>query len=122
MGDVKLAGVMGLFLGAAVAPAILIALLSGVLLGAVIVARKGHPRRAQDRGAVRSLPRAGGDRRGVRRAADRQLVPAQLRALMSCRGRDSTIDARGCVAASVCSVDEMASRKIAPSAIGRKSR
>jgi leader peptidase (prepilin peptidase)/N-methyltransferase len=41
MGDVKLAGMMGLFLGAAVAPAILIALLSGVLLGAVIVARKG---------------------------------------------------------------------------------
>ena len=41
MGDVKLAGVMGLFLGAAVAPAILIALLSGVLAGAVIVARKG---------------------------------------------------------------------------------
>ncbi len=41
MGDVKLAGVMGLFLGAAVAPAILIALLSGVLLGAVIVARMG---------------------------------------------------------------------------------
>jgi leader peptidase (prepilin peptidase) / N-methyltransferase len=41
MGDVKLAGAMGLFLGAAVAPALLIALLSGVLLGAVIVARKG---------------------------------------------------------------------------------
>lgn len=41
MGDVKLAGVMGLFLGVAVAPAILVALLSGVLLGAVIVARKG---------------------------------------------------------------------------------
>jgi leader peptidase (prepilin peptidase)/N-methyltransferase len=41
MGDVKLAGVMGLFLGAAVAPAILIALVSGVLVGAVIVARKG---------------------------------------------------------------------------------
>jgi leader peptidase (prepilin peptidase)/N-methyltransferase len=41
MGDVKLAGVMGLFLGAAVAPAILIALISGVTLGAVIVARKG---------------------------------------------------------------------------------
>jgi leader peptidase (prepilin peptidase)/N-methyltransferase len=39
MGDVKLAGVMGLFLGAAVAPAILIALLSGVLLGAVILAK-----------------------------------------------------------------------------------
>jgi leader peptidase (prepilin peptidase)/N-methyltransferase len=41
MGDVKLAGVMGLFLGAAVAPAILAALISGVLVGAVIVARKG---------------------------------------------------------------------------------
>ena len=41
MGDVKLAGVMGLFLGAAVAPAILIALLTGVAVGAVIVARKG---------------------------------------------------------------------------------
>jgi leader peptidase (prepilin peptidase)/N-methyltransferase len=41
MGDVKLAGMMGLFLGAAVAPAILIALFSGVLLGAVVIARKG---------------------------------------------------------------------------------
>jgi leader peptidase (prepilin peptidase)/N-methyltransferase len=41
MGDVKLAGVMGLFLGSAVAPAILIALLAGVIVGAVIVARKG---------------------------------------------------------------------------------
>ena len=41
MGDVKLAGVMGLFLGSAVAPAILIALLSGVLVGAVVIASKG---------------------------------------------------------------------------------
>jgi len=41
MGDVKLAGMMGLFLGAAVAPAILIALLLGVLLGVLIIARKG---------------------------------------------------------------------------------
>jgi leader peptidase (prepilin peptidase) / N-methyltransferase len=41
MGDVKLAGVMGLFLGAAVAPALLLALLSGVLLGALIIARRG---------------------------------------------------------------------------------
>ncbi|HXN38881.1 MAG TPA: prepilin peptidase [Solirubrobacteraceae bacterium] len=41
MGDVKLAGMMGLFLGAAVAPALLIALISGVLLGAVVIARKG---------------------------------------------------------------------------------
>jgi leader peptidase (prepilin peptidase)/N-methyltransferase len=41
MGDVKLAGVMGLFLGRSVAAAILIALLAGVLLGAAIIARKG---------------------------------------------------------------------------------
>ncbi len=41
MGDVKLAAVMGLFLGSAVAPAILIALVSGVTVGAVVVAHKG---------------------------------------------------------------------------------
>jgi leader peptidase (prepilin peptidase)/N-methyltransferase len=41
MGDVKLAGVIGLFLGAAVAPAILIALLAGVLYGALVIARSG---------------------------------------------------------------------------------
>jgi leader peptidase (prepilin peptidase)/N-methyltransferase len=41
MGDVKLAGVMGLFLGIAVIPAILIAVVSGSLVGAVVMARKG---------------------------------------------------------------------------------
>jgi leader peptidase (prepilin peptidase) / N-methyltransferase len=41
MGDVKLAGMMGLFLGAAVAPALLVALLAGVALGVVVIARKG---------------------------------------------------------------------------------
>lgn len=41
MGDVKLAAVMGLFLGRAVAPAILVALLAGVLVGGVVIARKG---------------------------------------------------------------------------------
>jgi leader peptidase (prepilin peptidase)/N-methyltransferase len=41
MGDVKLAGVMGLFLGRAVAPAILVALLAGVLVGVVVIAEKG---------------------------------------------------------------------------------
>src|SRR6478672_3451664 len=41
MGDVKLAGMMGLCLGRAVAPAILIALISGVLVGGVIMARVG---------------------------------------------------------------------------------
>jgi leader peptidase (prepilin peptidase)/N-methyltransferase len=41
MGDVKLAGVMGLLLGTAVAPALMIGLLAGVAVGAVVIARKG---------------------------------------------------------------------------------
>jgi leader peptidase (prepilin peptidase)/N-methyltransferase len=41
MGDVKLAGVMGLFLGRSVAPAILVALVAGVLAGAAMIARHG---------------------------------------------------------------------------------
>jgi leader peptidase (prepilin peptidase)/N-methyltransferase len=41
MGDVKLVAVMGLFLGRSVAPAILIALFTGVLLGVAVIARKG---------------------------------------------------------------------------------
>jgi leader peptidase (prepilin peptidase)/N-methyltransferase len=41
MGDVKLAAMMGLFLGSAVAPAIFIALITGTLLGVAIIVRKG---------------------------------------------------------------------------------
>jgi leader peptidase (prepilin peptidase)/N-methyltransferase len=41
MGDVKLAAMMGLFLGSAVAPAVLVALLSGTLVGVAVIARKG---------------------------------------------------------------------------------
>jgi leader peptidase (prepilin peptidase) / N-methyltransferase len=41
MGDVKLAGVLGLFLGRAVAPAMLAALLTGSLVGMGIIALKG---------------------------------------------------------------------------------
>jgi leader peptidase (prepilin peptidase)/N-methyltransferase len=41
MGDVKLAGVMGLFLGRAVGPAMLVALVAGSLVGALIMARLG---------------------------------------------------------------------------------
>jgi leader peptidase (prepilin peptidase)/N-methyltransferase len=42
MGDVKLAGVLGLYLGRAVAPAIFIALITGVVVGIVIIARVGQ--------------------------------------------------------------------------------
>ena len=41
MGDVKLAGAMGLYLGVSVIPALLIAFLSGSLIGVVILAREG---------------------------------------------------------------------------------
>jgi leader peptidase (prepilin peptidase)/N-methyltransferase len=41
MGDVKLAGMLGLYLGRAVAPAIFAALILGVLVGAGIIALKG---------------------------------------------------------------------------------
>lgn len=41
LGDVKLAAVMGLFLGRNVAPAILVALLAGSLVGVVMIARHG---------------------------------------------------------------------------------
>jgi len=41
MGDVKLAGVMGIYLGRAVGPAMLVALVSGTVVGLAIIARKG---------------------------------------------------------------------------------
>ena len=41
MGDVKLAAVMGLFLGRAVAPALLVALVAGSLVGVALMARRG---------------------------------------------------------------------------------
>ena len=45
MGDVKLAGVMGIYLGSGVAPAMLAAFLSGSIVGLVIIAREGSDAR-----------------------------------------------------------------------------
>jgi leader peptidase (prepilin peptidase)/N-methyltransferase len=45
LGDVKLAATMGLFLGRAVAPAILVALLVGSAVGIALIARHGQPAR-----------------------------------------------------------------------------
>jgi len=45
MGDVKLAGVMGLYLGSWVAPAMLIAFLAGSAVGIAIIAREGRDAR-----------------------------------------------------------------------------
>lgn len=47
LGDVKLAAVMGLFLGRNVAPAILVALLAGSLVGLGLIARHGSAARKQ---------------------------------------------------------------------------
>jgi leader peptidase (prepilin peptidase) / N-methyltransferase len=41
MGDVKVAGVLGLYLGVAVIPALLVALLGGALVGVALVLREG---------------------------------------------------------------------------------
>jgi leader peptidase (prepilin peptidase)/N-methyltransferase len=41
MGDVKLAGAMGLYLGLSIIPALLTAFLSGAVIGLVIIAREG---------------------------------------------------------------------------------
>jgi leader peptidase (prepilin peptidase) / N-methyltransferase len=45
MGDVKLAGVMGIYLGSGVAPAMLVAFLAGSIVGLMIIAREGRDAR-----------------------------------------------------------------------------
>ena len=45
MGDVKLAGVMGIYLGSGVAPAMLAAFLAGSVVGLAIIAREGKDAR-----------------------------------------------------------------------------
>ena len=47
MGDVKLAGVMGLYLGKAVAPALLIGFAAGALYGLALIASRGAEARNQ---------------------------------------------------------------------------
>ncbi len=47
MGDVKLAAVMGLYLGRSVAPALLIGFATGALVGLALIARKGASARKQ---------------------------------------------------------------------------
>jgi leader peptidase (prepilin peptidase)/N-methyltransferase len=44
IGDVKLAGLLGLFLGASVSVALLVAVLAGTLVGAAVMARVGVQR------------------------------------------------------------------------------
>ena len=67
MGDVKLAGVMGLYLGLSVIPALFIGFLSGTVVGVGILIRHGSEG-AQEGRPVRAVPRSGRDRRADRRA------------------------------------------------------
>ena len=79
MGDVKLAGVLGLFLGRAVGPAMFVALDRRHRSSApLIMARKGVRGRPQDGRPVRPLPRPRRGRRPVRGRRDRRLVPRHL--------------------------------------------
>jgi leader peptidase (prepilin peptidase)/N-methyltransferase len=47
MGDVKLATVMGLYLGRAVAPALLIGFAAGALVGVAVIVRRGAEARKE---------------------------------------------------------------------------
>ena len=47
MGDVKLAGAMGLYLGAAIAPALFVACAAGAVFGLILASVAGH--RGEDR-------------------------------------------------------------------------
>ena len=78
MGDVKLAAVLGLFLGRDVVPALFIAFLVGTLVGAAIIALKGAARRPQDGRPLRPLPRPRRGRRPLRGRRDGRLVPHDL--------------------------------------------
>ena len=78
MGDVKLAALLGLYLGSSVAPALLAAMLSGTLVGGAIIARKGVAegrKTAVPFGPFLALGALVGSVRGPR---DRRLVPRHL--------------------------------------------
>ncbi len=79
MGDVKLAGMMGLFLGRAVGPAIFAALIGGSVLGAIIMARTGLQGGPQDDHSVRPLARLRRSGGPLPRRHHRRRVPDDLR-------------------------------------------
>ena len=66
MGDVKLAGVMGIFLGRDVVPAIFVALLAGSVVGGDHHRAHGLPEGPQGRASLRPLAVPGQPRRSLR--------------------------------------------------------
>ena len=79
MGDVKLAAVLGLFLGTAVAPAMFVAHARRVRRGGADHRAQGREGRPQDGHPVRPLPRLRRPRGRAVRRRDGRLVPAHLR-------------------------------------------
>ena len=79
MGDVKLAAVLGLFLGREVAVAILAGVLAGALVGGVIMARVGVQEGRKTAVPFGPFLALGGIIALAGRLADRALVPAHLR-------------------------------------------
>ena len=74
LGDAKLVATMGLFLGRAVAPAILAGLLSGSIVGLALIASRGR-RGAQDGDPVRPFPRPRWHRRPIGRPPPGRYLP-----------------------------------------------
>lgn len=79
MGDVKLAGAMGLYLGITVVPALLVAFVTGTIVGAATVVRDGAS--ARKKRSLRTLPGPGGLRRAARGTRDHRPVPGSVRPL-----------------------------------------
>ena len=80
MGDAKLVAMMGIYLGRSIAPAVLVGLLAGSIVG-VAIDRPPGLRGAQARGPVRPVSRARGCRRPLVRRRHRRLVPGHVHRL-----------------------------------------
>ena len=81
MGDVKLAWMMGLFLGRDVGVALLVGLLAGSIVGGIVMARKGVKAGRKTQAPVRPVPGLRRPRRPARGRAHRRLVPDHLRVI-----------------------------------------
>ena len=91
MGDVKLAGVMGLYLGAAVIPALLSAFLAGTVVGLGVMVRQGPGARKKG-AAVRAVPGAGRRRRAAGGPGAGRSLPRQFPALAQGFSRPADTD------------------------------